>query len=330
MDAISLHQAGFENTVATLGTALTSEQARIISQYAKSVVVSYDSDEAGIKAARRAIPLLDAAGLNVKTLRIQGAKDPDEFIKNYGALRFKRMIDECGSAAEYELDVIKRKYDAKTNEGKVEILKESCVYISTIANRIERDVYAGKLSRELDVDKSAILGQVEELIKKRRSAENKKYMRDLKIYSYDNKRGGIGNPERVKNIKTAVAQEKLIACMLKYPEFSKKIVERLESEDFSVEENRKIFNVAKERIEKGLQFDFTSVNAELSMEDINRASALVAGCEIKFTDNDIDYYINIVKDAANEISPEKAAELSDEEYLSRIKKVIDKKNNSEK
>lgn len=325
MDAISLYQAGFENTVATCGTALTAEQARLISQYAKSVTISYDSDEAGVKAARRAAPLLDAAGVRVKALRIEGAKDPDEYIKKYGALRFKKLIEDSASAAEYELDLIKRKYDEHTNEGKIAILKESCVYVAGVANSLEREVYAGNLSKELGVDKDAILRQINEIIRRKSGEERKKSMRDLKIFDPEVKNGRIVDPDRAKHIKTAVAQEKLIACMLKYPEYAEKIIAGVDIESMPVAANRRIFEVAAERIKQGLTFDFTHLNAELSIEEINRASALMAGCEIKFTDADVEHYIKMVRESTKEMTPEKVGELEDDEYLNNIRAAIEKK-----
>lgn len=325
MDAISLYQAGFENTVATCGTALTAEQARLISQYAKSVTISYDSDEAGVKAARRAVPLLDAAGVRVKALRIEGAKDPDEYIKKFGALRFKKMIEDSSSAAEYELDLIKRKYDVYTNEGKIAILKESCVYVAGVVNPLEREVYAGNLSKELGVEKDAIVRQINEIIRRKSGEERKKSMRDLKIFDPEVKNGRIVDPDRAKHIKTAVAQEKLIACMLKYPEYAEKIIAGVDIESMPVAANRRIFEVAAERIKQGLAFDFTQLNAELSIEEISRAAALMAGCEIKFTDADVDYYIKMVRESTSEMTPEKVGELEDDEYLNNIRAAIEKK-----
>lgn len=325
MDAISLYQAGFENTVATCGTALTAEQARLISQYAKSVTISYDSDEAGVKAARRAVPLLDAAGVRVKALRIEGAKDPDEYIKKFGALRFKKMIEDSSSAAEYELDLIKRKYDVYTNEGKIAILKESCVYVAGVVNPLEREVYAGNLSKELGVEKDAIVRQINEIIRRKSGEERKKSMRDLKIFDPEVKNGRMVDPDRAKHIKTAVAQEKLIACMLKYPEYAEKIIAGVDIESMPVAANRRIFEVAAERIKQGLAFDFTQLNAELSIEEISRAAALMAGCEIKFTDADVDYYIKMVRESTSEMTPEKVGELEDDEYLNNIRAAIEKK-----
>ncbi len=325
MDAISLYQAGFENAVATCGTALTAEQARLISQYAKSVTISYDSDEAGIKAARRAAPLLDAAGVRVKALRIEGAKDPDEYIKKFGALRFKKMIEDSASAAEYELDLIKRRYDEHTNEGKIAILKESCAYVAGVANPLEREVYAGNLSKELGVDKDAILRQINEIIRRKSGEERKKSMRDLKIFDPEVKNGRIVDPDRAKHIKTAVAQEKLIACMLKYPEYAEKIIAGVDIEGMPVAANRRIFEVAAERIKQGLSFDFTQLNAELSIEEISRASALMAGCEIRFTDADVEYYLKTIRESTKELSPEKVGELEDDEYLNNIRAAIEKK-----
>ncbi|HEX2938705.1 MAG TPA: DNA primase, partial [Ruminiclostridium sp.] len=149
MDVIALHQAGFKNAVATLGTALTPEQSRLMSRYAKDVVVSYDSDEPGQKAAQRAIGLLTQAGINVRVLRIEGGKDPDEFIKTHGADKFRIMLKKSGSHIEYRIEKAKAKYDLNIPEQKIEFLKEAKNVLASVESAVEREVYAGKIAQEL-------------------------------------------------------------------------------------------------------------------------------------------------------------------------------------
>ena len=125
MDVIAVNQAGFENVVATLGTALTSEQARLISSYAKEVVIAYDSDGAGRTATNRAVGLLDEVGVQTKTLNMKGAKDPDEYLKKFGAQRFKLLLDGANNVTEYQLSVIKGKYDLSLPEGQTASFNEA-------------------------------------------------------------------------------------------------------------------------------------------------------------------------------------------------------------
>ena len=167
LDAISMHQAGFTTAVAGCGTALTAEQVKILSEYADEVVLCYDSDEAGQKATRRAISLLSASPLKISVLNIPDAKDPDEFIKKFGAERFEMLLNGSNNAIEYELLQAKGKYDIATPDGRLNYIKDA---IGVLAGRItptERDVYAGRLAEETDVAKPAILNQLDAAIRAR-------------------------------------------------------------------------------------------------------------------------------------------------------------------
>ena len=169
MDVISLHKAGIENAIASLGTALTAEQARIIARYAKEVVICYDSDEAGQKAAQRAIPILRGAGLLVRVMAVPGNKDPDEFINacgDEGAARFRRLIEQSGNDVEYRLAKLKSGYDLSNENGRIQYLMAAVELLAGLENAIERDVYVSRLSQELNVDKNAILQQMSVSVRK--------------------------------------------------------------------------------------------------------------------------------------------------------------------
>ncbi len=181
MDVISLHQAGFTNAMASLGTSLTVEQARLMARYAKEVVVCYDSDSAGQKAASRAIPMLRDAGLLVKVLTIPGNKDPDEYIRSHGEegkAYFKRLLDECGNDVEYRLARLKDSCNVETAEGRVAYLTEAAKLLATLDSQIEQEVYAGKLAEEMSVDKSAILLQMKKQSRQRTRQERQRQFRE--------------------------------------------------------------------------------------------------------------------------------------------------------
>ena len=154
MDVVSMHQAGFTNAVATLGTALTEEQSRLIAQYTGEVVLSYDSDAPGQAATRRATGLLEAAGVKIRVLSIPDAKDPDEFIKKFGAERFAQLIEGSSSATDFAINKLRQENDVTTAEGKVSFLKQFAALMAGLPNPIEREVYLSKVCRELEVDKS--------------------------------------------------------------------------------------------------------------------------------------------------------------------------------
>ncbi len=166
MDVIALHAAGFTNTVASLGTALTPQQAKLISRYAKEVIIAYDSDDAGKKAATRAIPILREAGLVVRVLNLGEFKDPDEYIKSHkdGAIRFKKLLEDSQNDIEYMLKKLKEPYDLDLNADKVEYLKKAMLLLSKLDNKIEREIYASHLSNEVQVDKHILLIQIENLV----------------------------------------------------------------------------------------------------------------------------------------------------------------------
>ena len=174
MDVISINQAGFENVVATLGTSLTSDQARLMKSYADEVIISYDSDSAGQKATQRAINLLSEAGINTRIIKMNGAKDPDEFIKKFGAQRFKMLLENSDGAINFELEKCRTGLDLNSETDKVTFLKRSVKVLSGISNRLERDVYISKVARENEISIDVLRSQIDAEIKKNINIEKKK------------------------------------------------------------------------------------------------------------------------------------------------------------
>ncbi len=161
MDVISPHQAGITNVVASLGTALTEQQGRLLRQYADEVVLSYDSDAAGQKAIQRGIEIMQSLGVPVKILKMDGAKDPDEYVLKYGPERFEKLIDNSISPAEYKIDLLKSEYNLDDISDKINFLTKMAEVLSKVENTIERDVYVDKYSQELNVGKEAIIAEIE-------------------------------------------------------------------------------------------------------------------------------------------------------------------------
>lgn len=156
MDVISLHQAGFDNAVASLGTALTTEQAMLIKRYCSNIVLSYDSDQAGIKATLRAIPILERNGLNVKVLEIPKYKDPDEFIKNEGVEAFETILSNCKSCMEYRIDILKSRYSLEKSDEKIKFIKSVSEILAQNKSKIEQDVYIKQIANENSISEAAI------------------------------------------------------------------------------------------------------------------------------------------------------------------------------
>ena len=242
MDVIAMHMAGFTNAVATLGTALTAEQARILAKYTKKIVLSYDSDEAGVTATRRAIPILAEAGLETKVLAIEGAKDPDEYIKKFGADKFRALVEGSKSKLEFLLDSVIQKYNIVVPEEKIKAADELCAAASEVYSDVEREVYVSRIAERLGVDARSVKSDVER--RRRRDRKKEESERMPKIISETLGYGDRINRERASNIRAAHAEEAIIGMMLIYPEYAERIkAETIElvPDDFVTDFNRRVF-----------------------------------------------------------------------------------------
>lgn len=231
MDVISPHQAGITNVVASLGTALTEQQGRLLRQYAEEVVLSYDSDDAGQKAKLRGIEVMQALDVPVKILKMEGAKDPDEYILKYGPERFERLIDNSISPIEYKTELLKQEYDLNDTSQKIVFLTKMAEILSKESNIIERDVYVDKYSRELNVGKEAIIAEIEKRTI-RNTMKNKNWQSPKPIV--------ISNVERDKERENI---EKSIIYILTFKE--KEIFEMLKQvysvDDFEDSPHKELF-----------------------------------------------------------------------------------------
>ncbi|MBE6899608.1 MAG: DNA primase [Ruminococcaceae bacterium] len=232
MDVIAMHQAGFTEAVASLGTSLTSDQCRLASSYVEEAVLAYDSDEAGQKATKRAIGLLDEVGIRSKVLTIPDAKDPDEYIKKFGGARFKRLIEQSAGSVEYELSKIGAKYDTETPEGKISALKDAVALLAEMKNPLEREVWAAKLARDYGTTKEGILAQVQTKIRRRARAEGN---RAISAQNAQTATFGGAVPEKLKNPASAAAEERLLGAVMRHPEALSTLSTTVSPEDFVCE-----------------------------------------------------------------------------------------------
>lgn len=273
MDAIALHQAGFTNAVATLGTALTPEQARLMARYTKEVVVSYDSDEPGRNAARRAIGLLTPAGLNVRVLHIEGGKDPDEFIKTYGSDRFRLMLEKCGNHIEYRLNDAMSKYHLEVAEERAACLKEAVAVLATVPSMVERDVYAGRLADKLGVDKESILADADRLASRKDRTDQKTRMRAEMAAS----RGFQDriNPEKRQHLLAARAEENLIVLLCRNPDFLATVDSLIQPAEFLTAFNRRVFEAVRDEILRAGEAGLEALGARFTADEMGKISALL-------------------------------------------------------
>ena len=241
MDVIALHSAGFENAVATLGTAITSEQARMMSRYTKKVIISYDSDEAGQKAAMRAVKLLSEVGLDVTILKVNGAKDPDEYIKKFGADKFRQLLSQSKSKFDYNLEAILAKHDINLQAETVKALTESEQLIAETYSSAERDLYIQTVSKLFGVDPRSVKNDVEKMIAKAerqwRKEESSRVKQDAVGYT------DKVNPDFAKAPAVARNEENLLGLLLMYPEHRKSVFDRglVGADDFMTELNKRIY-----------------------------------------------------------------------------------------
>ncbi len=326
MDVIAIHQGGFDNCVATLGTALTAEQARIMSQYAQEVIVAYDSDAAGQKAAARAINIFGELGTKVRVLKVQDAKDPDEYIKKFGPERFKRLLEGASNAIEHSINRIREKYDLTTADGRVSFLKEFAQYIPQVQNPIERDVYISKIADELSVSKEALTAQVQNNIKRQANSRRRSERRDLRVYS-EVQPGHKPNPERSQNIHYALAEDKLIALLCKHPDYYPFIQARIRPEQFVTSQNREIFSLLMERLGEGKSIELIHLSGELSGEQFSWLTWLITSNEGLLTQKEqAQEYIDTILSHGTVKTPEQAAQLSPEQWQEYMNDLKAKKN----
>lgn len=327
MDVIALHQAGFENAVATLGTALTQEQALTIKRYCDEVVICYDADEAGQKATARAISILRPTGLNIKILTVPSGKDPDEYIKSYGdqgAARFRMLLEKSGNDVEFRLQKLRSRYNTEITEQRVEFLTEAAKMIATLDNSIERDVYISKLSEELNVEKSAVKQQVSRYFKYNSREASKKEQREIQ-YRLSARDDRI-NTEKPNNLRAANAEEALIALLMKNADVAQNIFRILPPEKFITSFDRKVYETIKSRAEKGFDFTVTDISGEFSDEEMSRITKILVSHP---RENDpqtaADDYIKVLEEEAEKMTEDEIARSDPETLMEQLRKMKEKK-----
>lgn len=232
IDVVTLHQYGFDCAVASLGTSLTEEHAVLLSRYTEEVVLTYDGDEAGQRAAKRAIPMLEKAGIKVRVLQMRDAKDPDEFLHKFGADAFRVLLEESSNRVEYQINAIRRKYNLNVDDEKVQFTQESAELISTLPNAVQREVYGNRVAEAAGISFEAMKLEIGKAYKRRLAREKKQQEKiDLApVRALQPKTRSI----RYDNMKSAIAEESVLAYILRDPSLMDQ-VSTLTKEDFSVE-----------------------------------------------------------------------------------------------
>jgi len=235
MDAISLYQRGITNVTASLGTALTEEQGRLLRKYSEQVILSYDSDSAGQEAILRALNILDKQGCDARVLQMEGAKDPDEFVIKYGSGRFNLLVDNAISLVEFKIKMLKQKYNLENANDKIKFLKELTGVLSGVENKIEREIYVDKISNLYNISKEAIYAEINKNLYKSRNEKTLTKSIPKKINS---------------NVvsEAVLKREKMILYLLinHFEDAYEPIVTNIMPDDFKSEINKKIFQIILE------------------------------------------------------------------------------------
>lgn len=320
MDVISLHQAGFDNAVASLGTALTPDQARLIRRYTENVVVCYDSDAAGKKATQRALEILPPAGLNVRVMTVTGGKDPDDMMKEEGGKeKFRRLLDASFNSVDYRFSETLAKYDISVDTEKIECLKKMAEIIAPILSPAERDVYASKIAEIMTVDKKAVVAEINQR-RKRMQRFREKEERAKQLSSLTDANDKV-NPQRPRHLKAAKAEEDLLSVLINMPEKAPRITSQISEEDFVTDFNRRVFIALKEKIEQDPTADhLLNIAQYFTPEEMSHINTFMAGIEaINVTDAAIDSAVGILKKEKKKILQRSFD--SDETFAMRLREL---------
>ena len=292
MDTISLHQAGFDSAVASLGTALTEEHGQLLSRYFKEAVIAYDSDGAGVAAAQRAIPLLEKAGLKVKVLRMQGAKDPDEFIKARGRDAFAQLLDQSENQVDYRLAQIQKKYDLTDDSQRVAFLQEAALLVSTLPSAVEREIYGGHAAQTAEVSPETMKMEVDRALKSRLRRERKRQeRRELSTAQLQPRARTL----RYENIRSARAEEGLLRLLMLDPSLVKQM-EGITGEEFTSSLLGRAFDRLRGLAEEGLSTQLAVLAEGFSGEEMDHLAQVAAQPEsVAHSGRAIEDYISLIR-----------------------------------
>lgn len=271
MDAIALHQFGFDCAVASLGTSLTEEHAALLSRFTEQVVLIYDGDEAGQRATRRAIPMLERVGIQVKVLKMHDAKDPDEYLHKFGADKFRLLLEESSNRVEYQLQAIRQKYDLGADDQRVRFVQEAAELVSTLGSAVQREVYGRRAAEAAGISYEAMKLEADKAYKRRLAYEKKKQERiDLApVQALRPKSREI----RYDNIRSALAEETVLAMAMGDPSLLDECRE-LKPEEFSAPLLGKVYAQLLSRHSSGLELSVGTLT-ELTPEEASHIAGVV-------------------------------------------------------
>ena len=324
MDVIAMHAAGFTTAVATLGTAITAEQARLMSQYTKSVVISYDSDEAGQRAADKAMRLLEQVGLDVRVLRLEGAKDPDEFIRKFGTKRFASMLDESRTKFDYRMEKVLEQHDITVPQEKIKAVAALIAIVAAISSESERDIYLKTVSQSLDVDLQSLKNDVKRAIRRRVREADKERSTEMRQESLGY--GDRVNPDYAKAPAIARTEEAVLGMMMMYPEHRKTALGELalKEEDFFTDLGKRAFSWIQ-TAEEGEGYQEAMLSAAFTPDEVGRLTRMRVG-RMELTDNGTAVFRDTVMTLRRLVAEKTSAEKGGSKE--RLEEILNKKRNA--
>lgn len=328
MDVVSLHQAGFENTVAALGTAFTAEEAKLLSRYTKEIVLTLDADAAGQKAVKRAGEILKDTGLNVRVIVVPDGKDPDEFIKKNGPERFKALLEGAVSEIEYKLLTAVEGIDVSSDDGKLKYLSKAADIIANTPDAIARDLYISRLSDKYGITRQTLENRVKEI--RKQNARRKQTSEINRIINPRYERSTV-IPEKNAYPAAVSAEENIIAVLLSHPDFTEYAEEKLDGSKFISSFCRRVYERMLELYNAGNDYDLSAFGETLSDNEMGYLASLLNGSRSGTNP------LTVLKDSINVLFEEElkrksidSAKSSNEDWAQSLMKIIDNKNKGDK
>ena len=274
IDVVALHQAGFDGAVASLGTSLTAEQARLMSRYTEKALIAYDSDEAGKKAALRAIPLLEKTGMGVKVVDLGASKDPDDFLKKYGADAFRALVERSENHIEYRLIKIKDGHDLSADEGRLSYLAEATELLSELGSKPEREIYGARVAQTAAVSQESVQNEVDRKYKAKKARQRKDF--ESRVARPAASMRQEGRQDRERNAYSAAAEEGVIRCLVMDPTLMKAAEERgLSQDEFTSPFLAKVYGSLSKRISESREVSEALLLSEYEPGEASRLTAIL-------------------------------------------------------
>lgn len=272
MDVIAMHQAGFTNAVAGCGTALTTEQVRLISRYAKEVILTYDADEAGQKALQKAMTLFDQTDVKVRIPSLVGGKDPDEIIRTYGRDKFKGMLEGASNETEFRLLALRRQYNLATTQGKIDFIGGALQILATLPP-VEQDLYVSRLSEELGVERQNMKVQLQDLVARQGNRrEKREFKRILQENMRKTARETMATDASLRKLR---AEDRLISLLLRYPDCSR-LCKDFDPQWLTPGFAQRVFTLILQRLENGDGTELMDLRDRLTDDEMGRLSGIIA------------------------------------------------------